>query len=79
MPKASVYFDLESTADQRDSEEIKRRIDRIPGVISVSVSRGRSRVAVDFDTTGTGPEKLRGALKECGCRVSGERIESHTM
>ena len=79
LSKASVYFTLEHPGDKRSCKEIKRRLDLIPGVISVSVSNDRGRVAVDYDTTGTHPDQLRSALTECGCSAKNVQIHQHTM
>jgi copper chaperone CopZ len=79
LSKASIYFSLKHREDQRDCEEIKRRLDSIPGVLSVSIGRDRDRVAVDYDTTGTGPDQLRGKLDECGCAVESEHWQEHRM
>ncbi|QNK42061.1 heavy-metal-associated domain-containing protein [Caproicibacter fermentans] len=79
ISKASVYFSLKHPEDQRNCEEIKRNLDSIPGVISVSISRDRDRVAVDYDTTGTGPDRLRNKLGECGCSIEAEHWQEHKM
>lgn len=79
MPKATLTFDLEHPGEKRDTAEIKRRLGMIPGVTSVSVGRGRDRVAVDYDTTGTGPDELRNRLTACGCRIAAEHGDDHTM
>lgn len=74
-----MIFDLEQPGGKRDAEQIKRDLDAIPGVFSVSVSRDCGRVTVDYDTTGTGPDELRNRLSSCGCRVAAQRREDHTM
>ncbi len=79
MSKATVSFGLKHSENRRGCEEIKRRLDSIPGVLSVSIGRGRDRVSVDYDTTGTGPDCLRGRLKECGCDIEAEHCQEHTM
>lgn len=79
MSKASVYFQLERPEDKRNCKEIKRRLDSIPGVLSVSVSRGHETVAVDYDTTGTDPDQLRKELDGCGCAVADEQVQNHTV
>lgn len=79
MSKASLYFDLEHPESERGCGEIKRRLGAVPGVLSVSVSRDRGRVAVDYDTTGAEPDRLRGELKGCGCSIAAEHFEDHTM
>lgn len=51
MSKASVYFTLGALEDKHNSKAIKRELDTLPGVRSVSISDSSNRVAVDFDTT----------------------------
>ena len=50
--KASAYFTLEEISNKHDVKAIKRELDTLPGVLSVSISDDSKRVAVDFDTTG---------------------------
>lgn len=79
MSKASLYFDLENLNGKRDAAEIKRRVNTIPGVISVSVSRENGRVAVDYDTTGANRDRIRKKLDEMGLSISDEQFENHIM
>lgn len=50
--KASAYFTLEEISNKHDVKAIKRELDTLPGVLSVSIGDDSKRVAVDFDTTG---------------------------
>lgn len=79
MAKASMYFELENLDGKHDAKELKREIDLIPGVISVSVNDDRKRVAVDYDTTGADHQKIRKRLDELGFTISDERMEEHIM
>lgn len=79
MSKASVYFDLDHLHGTRDAAEVKKQIDKIPGVISVSVNKNSDRVAVDFDTTGTSPNRIREQLGELGFGIVSEKFEEHVM
>lgn len=79
MAKASLYFDLENLNGKHDAAEIKRRVNTIPGVISVSVSRENGRVAVDYDTTGANRDRIRKKLDEMGLPISDEQFENHIM
>lgn len=78
MSKASVYFDLERSCSRKDCDEIKQRLNQIPGVLSVGVNKS-GRVSVDYDTTGTGPDRLRSRLGECGYSAREDRREPHRM
>jgi len=79
MSKASLYFELENIDGKHDKSELKRQLDLIPGVISVSVNDDRKRVAVDYDTTGAKQEQIRKELVGLGFTITGERFEEHIM
>lgn len=79
MSKASIYFSLNDLSGKRDVADIKQRIDKIPGVISVSVNRLDDKVAVDFDTSGTNQDKIREELTNLGFSITGEHFENHIM
>ena len=51
MAHLSTYFSLEHPASSHDAKELKRELDTLPGVTSVSVSSG-GQLAVDYDATG---------------------------
>lgn len=65
MAKASVYFTLASAV----TDEIKRELDTLPGVSSVSISDSGDRITVDFDTTGVQTRRIEKQLKKLGCRI----------
>lgn len=48
---------------------VKRALDEIPGVQSVSVSIDEGIVTVDYDTTATNVEKLKEAITDAGYEV----------
>ena len=58
MAHLSTYFSLENAADGPHEKLLKRELDALPGVTSVSVS-GRGCVAVDYDTTGVRQEQIQ--------------------
>ena len=65
MSKASVYFSMGGLPDRHDMQAIKRELDALPGVQSVSVSQ-TGRIAVDYDTTGTDAARIAGQLQKAG-------------
>ena len=69
MSKASAYFTLSGMNDKHDIKDIKRELDALQGVLSVSVSSGSNRVAVDFDTTGVQAERIVNRLEEMGYKI----------
>ncbi len=79
MSKASMYFDLENIDGKRDAAKLKQQLDTLPGVISVSVNKGRNQIAVDFDTTGTNQDQIRKKINDLGFTACGEHFENHIM
>jgi copper chaperone CopZ len=79
MAKASVYFELTDIDGKRGEAELKQQLDRLPGVISVSVNQNKNRVAVDFDTTGTSQTQIHKQLDNMGYSISSEQFEEHVM
>ncbi len=65
MARLSTYFSLEGTGDQHDAKRLKRELDTLPGVTSVSVSDS-GRLAVDYDSTGVRQEEIRQKVRELG-------------
>ena len=52
MSKVSIYFTLGNVDGKHDVKDIKKTLDTLPGVESVSVNAETGSVAVDYDTTG---------------------------
>ena len=69
MSKASVYFTVENADGKHDVKEIKRGLDTLPGVSSVSVNSSSGSVAVDFDTTGVQRDRIQKHLENLGYNV----------
>ena len=79
MAKASAYFTLGHIKDQHDSKEIKRELDALPGVLSVSISGSSGCVAVDFDTTGVESGRIEKRLEKMGYQILDSKVEDHIM
>ena len=69
MAHLSTYFSLEHPASSHDAKELKRELDTLPGVTSVSVSGGR--LAVDYDSTGVRREDIRQKVQSRGFGIQG--------
>ena len=69
MAHLSTYFSLEHPASSHDAKELKRELDTLPGVTSVSVSGGR--LAVDYDSTGVRREDIRQKVQCLGFGIQG--------
>ena len=79
MPKESVYFKTYNIKDRYDERQVKEGLDTLPGVISVSVNREKSTLAVDYDNTGTHSGRIHNTLKLMGYDASISKQESHNL
>ena len=78
MPKQSIYFTL-SEMNNRTVKEVKKGIDKLHGVISVSVNSEEKKVAVDFDNTGTNGEEIKNRIEGLGYNATTIKQEEHVM
>ena len=67
----STYFSLEHPARSHDAKELKRELDTLPGVTSVSVSSG-GQLAVDYDATGVRQADILEKIQALGYHVRQE-------
>lgn len=77
MSKASIYFTMNKVDGKHDVKEIKKALDKLAGVESVSVNAETGRVAVDYDTTGVLSERIQKQLEKAGYQVTQSNLESH--
>ena len=68
MAHLSTYFSLEDPTGAHDVKRIKRELDGLPGVTSVSVSPGGC-LAVDYDSTGVRQSEIRQKVQELGYQL----------
>lgn len=64
MAHLSTRFSLEQPADRHAVKQLKRELDTLPGVTSVSVSG--SRLAVDYDPTGVRRADIQQKVQSLG-------------
>lgn len=79
MSKASIDFTLGNCRSKHGSKEIKRELDSLKGVLSVSVNNETEHVSVDFDTTGVDGDRIQDKLETLGYEVLDARIQNHRM
>ena len=65
---ASISVSLDRNADRHDVKLLKRELDTLPGVTSVSVSPGGC-LAVDYDSTGVRQSEIRQKVQELGYQL----------
>lgn len=68
---ASISVSLDRNADRNDVKLLKRELDTLPGVTSVSVSSG-GQLAVDYDATGVRQADILEKIQALGYRVRQE-------
>ena len=71
MAHLSTYFSLEHPASSHDAKELKRELDTLPGVTSVSVSG--TRLAVDYDPSGVRREDIQQKVQSLGFGIQQEQ------
>lgn len=71
MARLSAYFALENAAGKHDTALLKRELDTLDGVTSVSISDSGC-LAVDYDTSGVRQEQIRQKVQELGFLLKDE-------
>ena len=79
MSKQSAYFRVKDLSGSHDIKNIKQNIARIPGVMSVSVNASTDKVAVDYDSTGTNCDEIKGKIEISGFEAQLLDHQDHTM
>lgn len=79
MSKASIYCIVNNINEKHDSKEIKRELDSIPGVMSVSINDSEDKIAIDFDTSGAESNQILKKLEKQGYKVIDSKFENHIM
>lgn len=79
MKRASVYFTLDSIDGRHDVKTLKRELDTLCGVLSVSVSDANDSVSVDFDSTGVGYEQIEKKIDKLGYHITASAVQEFLM
>ena len=79
VSKQSIYFKVDEMTQASDSKKIKKGIDLIRGVISVSINYDTKNVAVDYDSTGTNGEEINNEIRKLGYIPQIIKHEDHIM
>ncbi len=79
MSKASVYFKVRDINGTHGVKELKRELDSLHGVMSVSTNEKTDVIAVDFDTTGVEQEQLKIKIEKLGYDITHIQSENHIM
>ena len=76
MSKVSAYFTVNAVDGKGDVKELKRALDTLPGVKSVSINAKTDKVAVDFDTTGVKRDRIQKKIESLGYSVLHARSDT---
>ena len=68
MAQLSTYFTLADTGGPHDTKRLKRELDTLPGITSVSISDSGC-LAVGYDSTGVRQEEIRRKVQELGYQL----------
>lgn len=72
MASESAYFIVNSVHGKHDVKELKRELDTLHGVSSVSVNAEKNLVAVDYDSSGTSYDAIEHKLNEIGYEIAAD-------
>lgn len=78
MPRESAYMIVERVNGKHDLKEIKRGLDRLHGVTSVSVNPSHNLVAVDYDSSGTSYDAIEHQLNTLSYEVAADASNINT-
>lgn len=73
MARERVSFSVNQAVGLHDTTTLKRALDSMPGVTSVRIDKGRSRIAVDYDGLGVSQAQLQQKIQLLGYPVEGAR------
>jgi copper chaperone CopZ len=79
MPSQTAWFTIGNLKGSHDAGLLKKKLDELPGVTSVSINESLSRLAVDYDSTGVKPEKIANRIRELGYEAIGDSGQNQIM
>ena len=79
MAKESSYFTLKNEIGKHDMKNIKQELDKIDGILSVSVNIDKSLVAVDYDNSGIDHQHIQNKLNNLWFEMLKASNEEHVM
>lgn len=79
MSRESVYFLINKIDEKYDIKNIKRELDSLKGILSVSVNDKTNRVAVDYDAKDVEKHHIKNKIINMGYHILDMHTENHTM
>jgi copper chaperone CopZ len=65
----SIYFAIGNVNGKHGLKKIKKEINTLPGIESVSVNLKNNRVSVDYNTEDIDPTTIEHKLNDIGCTI----------
>ncbi|WP_050698160.1 heavy-metal-associated domain-containing protein [Anaeromassilibacillus senegalensis] len=78
MPQESANFIVENIHGKHDLKEVKRELDQLHGVHSVSVNTQHNLVCVDYDSSGTSYDEIENRLNKAGYEIAADASQINT-
>ena len=78
MSQESAYFIATSVNGKQDVKAIKRRLDALHGVHSVSVEPRHNLVCVDYDSSGVSYDNIENCLNKMGYQIAADASNIQT-
>ncbi len=75
MPRETSYLQIGNLKGKHDAGLLKKKLDELPGILSVSLNSSMSQLAVDYDDTGVKQEGIVNRLKELGYEVVADNVQ----
>ncbi len=79
MAKESSYFTLKNEIGKHDMKTIKQELDKLDGILSVSVNIDKSLIAVDYDNSGADHQRIQNKINNLGFETLKASNEEHVM
>lgn len=78
MSRESAYFIATSVNSKHDVKAVKKELDALHGVSSVSVNAQNHLVCVDYDSSGTSYDQIESRLNKMGYQIAADASNIHT-
>lgn len=70
MAQESAYFSVDKGVGFHDTKLLKRALDSLPGVTSVSINQAQCSIGVDYDGTGVTKDEIRKKIEILGYPIT---------
>ncbi|MEM5768321.1 MAG: heavy metal-associated domain-containing protein [Bacillota bacterium] len=70
MALKSAYFQSLNSVGKHDTKKIKKLLDTLPGVTSVSVNEKVGNITVDYDSSAIHPDQITEKLSPLGLSLT---------